>query len=103
MVEKTTIYLLLWAVIQSRLLTHHSGGIHGGGEGLRLGFPSPVRCREELLDPPDLATTTAVACSMFRGKEIRPLGFSRREDFIGEGAVSGGDQAPSPWVGAARG
>jgi hypothetical protein len=27
---------------------------------------------------------------MFRGKEIRPLGFSRRGDFIGEGASSGG-------------
>jgi hypothetical protein len=34
-------------------------------------------CREELLDPPDLVSTTAVACSMFRGKAIRPLGFSR--------------------------
>jgi hypothetical protein len=32
---------------------------------------------------------TAVACSMFRGKEIRPLGFSHRGDFIGEGAASG--------------
>jgi hypothetical protein len=30
----------------------------------------------------------AAACSMFRGKEIRPLGFSHREDFIGEGAAS---------------
>jgi hypothetical protein len=28
------------------------------------------------------------ACSMFRGKVIRPLGFSRRGDFIGEGAAS---------------
>jgi hypothetical protein len=27
---------------------------------------------------------------MFRGKAIRPLGFSRRGDFIGEGASSGG-------------
>jgi hypothetical protein len=27
---------------------------------------------------------------MFCGKEIRPLGFSRRGDFIGKGAVSGG-------------
>jgi hypothetical protein len=33
---------------------------------------------------------TAVACSMFLGKAIRPLGFSRREDFIGKGASSGG-------------
>jgi hypothetical protein len=27
---------------------------------------------------------------MFHGKEIHPLGFSRRGDFIGEGAASGG-------------
>jgi hypothetical protein len=27
---------------------------------------------------------------MFRGKAIRPLGFSRRGDFIGEGVASGG-------------
>jgi hypothetical protein len=28
-------------------------------------FPSPAGCREELLDPPDLASTMVVACSMF--------------------------------------
>jgi hypothetical protein len=33
---------------------------------------------------------TAAACSMFLGKAIRPLGFSRRGVFIGEGALSGG-------------
>jgi hypothetical protein len=71
----------------SRLLTHHSGGDHGGGEGLRQGFPSPAGCREELLDPPDLATATVAACSMFHGNEIRPLGFSRQGDFIGERAL----------------
>jgi hypothetical protein len=75
-------------MVQGRLLTHHSRGDHGGLEGLRQGFASPVGCREDLLDPPDLAT--AAPCSMFRGKEIRPLGFSRRGDFIGEGAASGG-------------
>jgi hypothetical protein len=75
-------------VVQGRLLTHHSGGDHGGREGLRQGFPSLTGCREELLDPPDLASTTAAACSMFRGKAIRPLGFSRRGDFIGERAAS---------------
>jgi hypothetical protein len=32
---------------------------------------------------------TAAACNMFREKEIRPLGFSHRGDFIGEGASSG--------------
>jgi hypothetical protein len=30
-----------------------------------------------------------VACSMFLGKAIHPLGFSHRGDFIGEGATSG--------------
>jgi hypothetical protein len=32
----------------------------------------------------------AAACIMFLGKAIRPLGFSRRGVFIGEGASSGG-------------
>jgi hypothetical protein len=31
-----------------------------------------------------------VACSMFQGKVIRPLGFSCQGDFIGERASSGG-------------
>jgi hypothetical protein len=34
--------------------------------------PSPIGCREELLDPPDLASTMAVACSMFSRKEFGP-------------------------------
>jgi hypothetical protein len=54
------------------------------------GFPSLAGCREELLDPPDLDSMTAVACSIFLGKAIRPLGFSRRGVFIGEGASSRG-------------
>jgi hypothetical protein len=40
------------------------------------------------MDPPNLAMATAAACSVFRGKEIRPLGFSRRWELIGERAVS---------------
>jgi hypothetical protein len=77
---------------------HHSGGDHGGGEGLWQGFPSPAGCREELLDPPDLATTMAVACSMFQGKAIRPLGFSRRGELIGERVASeGGPGRLTPW------
>jgi hypothetical protein len=40
------------------------------------------------MDPPDLVLTTAAACSMFLEKAIRPLGFSRRGVFIGEGASS---------------
>jgi hypothetical protein len=39
------------------------------------------------MDPPDLATAMAAACSMFCGKEIRFLGFSRRGELIGEGAA----------------
>jgi hypothetical protein len=35
---------------------------------------------------------------MFRGKEIRPLGFFRREEHIGERAASGGGPAGlTPW------
>jgi hypothetical protein len=75
-------------IVQGRLLTHHSGGDHGGVEGLRQGFPSPAGCREELLDPPNLVTVTAVACSMFREKEIHLLGFSHRGEFIGGRASS---------------
>jgi hypothetical protein len=77
-------------IVQGRLLTHHFGGDHGGVEGLRQGFPSPAGCREKLLDPPDLTTAIAAACSMFLGKAIHPLAFSRRGVFIGEGASSGG-------------
>jgi hypothetical protein len=75
-------------VVQGRLLTHHFRGDHGGVEGPRQGFPSPVGCRKELLDPPDPATATATACSMFRGKEIRPLRFSHQGELIGEKASS---------------
>jgi hypothetical protein len=75
-------------VVQGRLLTHHSGGDHGGGEGLWQGFPSPAGCQEELLDPPNLAMATVAACSMFRGKEIHSPGFSRRGELIGERAAS---------------
>jgi hypothetical protein len=42
------------------------------------------------MDPPDLASMMAAACSMFPGKAIHPLGFSRRGEFIGERATSGG-------------
>jgi hypothetical protein len=42
------------------------------------------------MDPLDLASTMAAACSMFQGKVIRPLGFSHRGDFIGERAASEG-------------
>jgi hypothetical protein len=77
-------------MVQGRLLTHHSGGRHGDEEGLRLWFPFPTGCREELLDPPDLTSMTLVACSMFFGKLIGSLGFSRRWEYIGERAMSGG-------------
>jgi hypothetical protein len=76
--------------MQNGRITHHSGGDHGGGEGLRQGFPSLAGCREELLDPPDLASTMAAACSMFQGKLIGSLGFFRRGEYIGGWAASGG-------------
>jgi hypothetical protein len=88
MVEKTPSSYCYGPVVQGRLLTHHSGGDHGGVEGLRQGFPCPAGCREELLDPPDLTTAAATACSMFREKEICPLGFSHRGELIGERASS---------------
>jgi hypothetical protein len=54
------------------------------------GRDSPLRqgAEKRSLEPPDLVLTMAAACSMFRGKAIRPLGFSRRGDFIGERAAS---------------
>jgi hypothetical protein len=77
-------------IVQGRLLTHHSEGRHGDEEGLRWWFPSPAGCREELLDPTDLASMTAAACSMFFGKLIGSLGFSRRREYIGRRAALGG-------------
>jgi hypothetical protein len=65
------------------LLTHHSGGWHGDEEGLRWWFPYPAGCWEELLDPPDLKTTTVAVCIMFRGKMFLPIGFLRWRKFIG--------------------
>jgi hypothetical protein len=95
--EKTTIYCY-GHVVQGRLLTHHSGGRHGDEEGLRWGFPSSAGYREELLDPPDLVSTTAVACSMFSRKLIGSLGFSRWGEFIGGKVASeGGPGGPITW------
>jgi hypothetical protein len=77
-------------IVQGRLLTHHSWGWHGDEEGLRWWFPSPAGFREELLDPPDLGTTTVAACSMFCGKVFVSLGFFHQREFIGGRAMSGG-------------
>jgi hypothetical protein len=54
------------------------------------------------MDPPDLASMTAVACSRFRGKLIGCLGFSRQGEYIGERAASGGGPGGSPPVARAR-
>jgi hypothetical protein len=53
---------------------------------------SPLRkgAGEELLDPPDLASMTVAACSMFSRKLIGFLGFSHRGEYIGGRAMSGG-------------
>jgi hypothetical protein len=50
------------------------------------------------MDPPDLASTTAAACSRFRGKLIGSLGFSRRGEYIGGRVASGGGPGRlTPW------
>jgi hypothetical protein len=65
MVERTTIYYCYGPIVQGRLLTHRSGGKHGNEEDLRWQFPSLAGCREELLDPPDLGSTTAADRDVF--------------------------------------
>jgi hypothetical protein len=55
------------------------------------GGDSPlVGCWEELLDPPDLASTMAAACSLFSRKLIGSLGFSHRGEYIGGRVALGG-------------
>jgi hypothetical protein len=50
------------------------------------------------MDPPDLASTMAAAYSMFHGKLIGSLGFSRRGEYIGGmAASSGGPVGPTTW------
>jgi hypothetical protein len=55
-------------IVQGRLLTHRVEGKHGDEEDLWWRFPSPAGCREELLDPPDLGSTTAADRDMFLEK-----------------------------------
>jgi hypothetical protein len=52
-----------------------------------MAIPPLAGCREELLDPPDLGSTTAVDRDV-SGKLIGCLGFFCRGVFIGEGAAS---------------
>jgi hypothetical protein len=50
------------------------------------------------MDRPDLALTTAAACSMFRGKLIGSFRFSHRGEYIGGRAASGGGHGgPTTW------
>jgi hypothetical protein len=61
-------------------------------------IPSLAGCREELLDPPDLALMMAAACSMFRGKLVGSFMFSCRGEYIGGRATSGdGPGGPTTW------
>jgi hypothetical protein len=77
---------------------HHSGGRHGDEEGLRWWFPSPAGCWEELLDPPNLGSTTAAAYSMFRGWMFPGLGFLLWREIIGGRVMSeGGRGAHTTW------
>jgi hypothetical protein len=85
-------------VVQGRLLTYHSGGRHGDEEGCWWWFSSPIGCQEEFLDPPDLTSMMAAACSMFSRKEFGPLGFSYWGEYIGGRAMSGdGPGGHTPW------
>jgi hypothetical protein len=61
-------------------------------------IPLYGRVPKELLDPPDLASATVAACSMFRGKLIGPFRFSRREEYIGGRTASeGGPSGHTTW------
>jgi hypothetical protein len=53
-------------------------------------IPLSGRVPGELLDPLDLGTMTAAACSMFCGKVFVPLGFSHQREFISGRAMLGG-------------
>jgi hypothetical protein len=59
------------------------------------------RVREELLNPPNLASMTTAACSMFRGKLIGLFRFSHRGEYIGGRAASGSGPGAHtcPWRG----
>jgi hypothetical protein len=60
--------------------------------------PSLAGCQEELLDPPNLTSMTAVIYSMFLGKLIRAFRFSHRGEYIGGRAESGGGPSgPTTW------
>jgi hypothetical protein len=50
------------------------------------------------LDPPDLASMTAAACSMFHGKLIGGFRLSHRGEYIGGRVASGGGPGgPTTW------
>jgi hypothetical protein len=66
--KKTTHITVIYCygpIVQGRLLTHRAGGKHGNEEDLWWRFLSLAGCREELLDPPDLGSTTAADCDVF--------------------------------------
>jgi hypothetical protein len=69
-----------------------------GGE-----IPSPAGCWEELLDPPDLVSTMAAACSMFSGKEFEPRVFPSRGLNRRKGDVRGWTRRPHLLVARPRG
>jgi hypothetical protein len=53
------------------------------------------------MDPPDLASMMAAACSRFRGKLIKAFRFSRRGEYISGRAASGSGPGGSPPGGVA--
>jgi hypothetical protein len=58
-------------------------------------IPSQAGCREELLDPPNLGTMTAAACSMFHGKVFVSLRvFPSKGIYRWKGDVKGWTRGP---------
>jgi hypothetical protein len=57
------------------------------------GIPLSGRVPGRASGPSDLASTTAVACSMVRGKLIGSFRFTCRGQYIGGRAASGGGPA----------
>ena len=62
-------------MVQGRLLTHHPGGVHGGGEG--PGGDPPLRQGAGKSSPgaPDLGSAAAAKQRCDRGKGLSSRGF----------------------------
>src|SRR4051812_3352104 len=74
-------------MVQGRLLTHHPGGVHGGGEG--PGGDPPLRQGAGKSSPgaPDLGSAAAAKQRCDRGKGSRPEGFETCFKYTPKGGV----------------